>query len=344
MKTHVIQTRGGRSEIHVGESLDRLTRYLPPQRRVAIITDTVVRDLYADRFPDDAAVIVINTGEANKTLATLERIFEQLVAMDADRSVFIVGIGGGIVCDIAGLAASVYLRGVDFGYVSTTLLAQVDASVGGKTAVNFGGYKNMVGVFNQPRFVICDPALLKTLPPKEVACGFAEIVKHAIIADAGMFACLEQNSARALALDQDVIEHLVVASVRIKAAVVERDEREKGERRILNFGHTFGHAIEKTAGLRHGEAVSLGMVIAAALSVERGLLRPEEEKRIVALLKNLRLPVRTAVDKAALLDAMLKDKKREGDSVKFVLANGLGGAVVQDVSYAELAQVVARLD
>lgn len=343
MKTLSIQGSYGRSDIHVGESLDRLEHHIPKDRRAIIITDNVVRDLYEDRFPH-GDVISIGTGEKIKTLATLEHILERLIEMETDRSVFIVGIGGGIVCDITGFAASIYLRGVDFGYVSTTLLSQVDASVGGKTGVNFGGYKNMVGVFNQPGFVICDTTLLKTLPPVEVSCGFAEIVKHAIIADAGMFAFLEENSKRALNLERSVIQSLVYESVSIKARVVECDEREKGERRKLNFGHTFGHAIEKTAGLRHGEAVSLGMVIAGALSVDKGLLHPDEQARIVALLKSLGLPVRIQVDKEVVLDAMLKDKKREGDSIKFVLADGLGKALVQDVTLGELEEIVRRFD
>ena len=219
MKTRSIQGSRGRSDIHVGESLDRLKHYIPAGRRTIIITDTVVRDLYGERFPN-ADVISIGVGEKIKTLATLEHIFQRLIEMETDRSVFIVGIGGGIVCDIAGFAASVFLRGVEFGYVSTTLLAQVDASVGGKTGVNFGGYKNMLGVFNQPRFVICDTALLETLPTVEIACGFAEIVKHAIIADADMFRFLEQNSQKALALEKPVVQRLVYDSVDIKAGVV----------------------------------------------------------------------------------------------------------------------------
>ena len=342
MKTLGIQGIQGQSNIHVGESLDRLEHYLPAGRRVMIITDSVVRDLYGNRFPK-GDVISIGTGEKVKTLATIEKIMDQLIRMEADRSAFIVGIGGGIVCDIAGFAASVYLRGLDFGYVSTTLLAQVDASVGGKTGVNFGGYKNMVGMFSQPGFVICDIALLETLPAVEIACGFAEIVKHAVIADKEMFAFLEQNSRKALALERSVIQRLVYDSVCIKAGVVEQDEREKGERRKLNFGHTFGHAIEKTAGLRHGEAVSLGMVIAGALSAEKGLLHPDDQARIVALLESLGLPVRMEVDTDAVLEAMQKDKKRQGNSIKFVLADGLGSAVVQDVSLEELADVVKRL-
>jgi 3-dehydroquinate synthase len=342
VKTLGIQGSQGQSDIHVGESLDRLEQYIPADRHTIIITDSVVHDLYGNRFPK-GDVISIGTGEKIKTLATIETIMDQLIQLEADRSAFIVGIGGGIVCDIAGFSASVYLRGLDFGYVSTTLLAQVDASVGGKTGVNFGGYKNMVGVFNQPGFVICDIALLDTLPAAEIACGFAEIVKHAVIADKELFAFLEQNSRKALALERSVIQRLVYDSVCIKASVVEQDEREKGERRKLNYGHTFGHAIEKTAGLRHGEAVSLGMVIAGALSAEKGLLHPDDQDRIVALLEKLGLPVRMEVDKDAVLDAMQKDKKRQGRSIKFVLADGLGSAVVQDVSLDELADVVKRL-
>jgi len=342
VKTLGIQGSQGQSNIHVGESLDRLEQYIPADRHTIIITDSVVRDLYGKRFPK-GDVISIGTGEKIKTLATIETIMDQLIQLEADRSAFIVGIGGGIVSDITGFAASVYLRGLDFGYVSTTLLAQVDASVGGKTGVNFRGYKNMVGVFSQPGFVVCDTALLDTLPAAEIACGFAEIVKHAVIADKEMFAFLEQNSRKALALERSVIQRLVYDSVCIKAGAVEQDEREKGERRKLNFGHTFGHAIEKTAGLRHGEAVSLGMVIAGALSAEKGLLPPDDQGRIVALLERLGLPVRMEVDKDAVLDAMQKDKKRQGSSIKFVLADGLGSAVVQIVSLDELADVVKHL-
>ena len=164
---------------------------------------------------------------------------------EADRASFIVGIGGGIVCDVTGYAASTYLRGLKFGFVASTLLAQVDAAVGGKNGVNWEGYKNMIGVFNQPDFVICDPLLLRTLPRREVLSGMAEVVKHALIADAGLFSYLEENGSGVLDLRPEVMERLVCDSVRIKSSIVNRDEREKGERRLLNFGHTFGHALEK---------------------------------------------------------------------------------------------------
>jgi len=250
LKKIEIQGDTGYSNIFVGERLANLHSYLN-HKRVIIITDDNVAGFYEKDF-SKADVIRIGTGEGVKTLETVERIYQQLIKLEADRSVFLVGIGGGIVCDVTGFVASTYLRGVSFGYVPTTLLAQVDASVGGKTGVNFMGYKNMVGVFNQPAFVICDPGVLKTLPQRDLISGFAEIVKHAAIADELYFTYLEKNAANALALDPEVLEQIIYDSVVIKADIVNRDEMEKGERRKLNFGHTFGHAVEKTAGISHG--------------------------------------------------------------------------------------------
>ena len=283
-----------------------------------------------------AAVITIGTGEEIKTLDTVQEIYARLLSIQADRSAFIVGVGGGIVCDIAGFAASTFLRGVRFGFVATSLLAQVDASVGGKNGVNFEGYKNMVGLFHQPEFVICDPDLLKTLPAREISCGLAEIVKHGVIADADLFAYQEQNAEDILALDRRVIQKLVRASVRIKSAIVSRDETEKGERRLLNFGHTFGHAIEKVTGVSHGEAVSMGMVIASDLSVKKGLLSTQEDQRLQAVLKNLKLPTRWEAEPQKILDAITRDKKRAGDRIHFVLLNGIGNARVEQITLEEL--------
>ncbi|MBA3037475.1 MAG: 3-dehydroquinate synthase, partial [Desulfobacterium sp.] len=282
-------------------------------------------------------------GETVKTLDTAAYIYQNLLDMNAQRSTVLVGIGGGIVCDITGFVASTYLRGISFGFVSSTLLSQVDASVGGKNGVNFKGYKNMVGVFNQPAFVICDMNLLKTLPEKDLLCGFAEIVKHAAIEDAALFEYLENNYKKALSLDYNVIERLVYDSVVIKSSVVNRDEKEKGERRKLNFGHTLGHAIEKTTGIPHGEAVSLGMVFAASLSVKRGLLSSGEEKQISALLKNLKLPTTVDIDRKKVIEALNKDKKREGDGIHFVLLDGIGKAVIEEISISELHRALDNI-
>ena len=334
METITINADSGPSRILIGERLENLQRYIPVTKPI-IITDMNVGKLY----PLDsmaAEVISIGTGEEIKTLDTVQEIYAQLLSSRVDRSSFIVGIGGGIVCDIAGFVASTFLRGVRFGFVATTLLAQVDASVGGKNGINFKGYKNMVGLFHQPEFVICDPEILKTLPPKEISCGLAEIVKHGAIADADLFTYLEQHAENILALDSQAIEKLVRASVCIKSSIVNRDETEKGERRLLNFGHTFGHAIEKVTGVAHGEAVSMGMVIASALSVKRGLLSAEEDQRLRVVLKNLKLPTRLETQPQKILDAIEKDKKRAGDRIHFVLLNGIGKARVDQLTLEEL--------
>jgi 3-dehydroquinate synthase len=336
-----IQGREGTSTILVGENFDRLAVHIPLSQSV-LITDPNLWRIYGERFPP-CEVIRIGTGEANKTLATVAAIFERLVAIEAQRSTFIVGIGGGIVCDIAGFVAATYLRGVACALVPTSLLAQVDASVGGKNGVNFGGYKNMVGTFRQPAFVLCDPQMLRSLPERELASGFAEIVKHAAIADAALFAYLESRWPAALALDPEVIIHLVARCVAIKAGVVRRDEREQGERRKLNFGHTFGHALEKTTGAPHGEAVAVGMLIAAALSVDRGLLQPAAYQRLRALLTRLRLPTRLDFDREAVLEALGKDKKRTGDSVHFVLLTDIGRSLVTEIPLTELRAALARV-
>ncbi|MEA1949641.1 MAG: 3-dehydroquinate synthase family protein, partial [Thermodesulfobacteriota bacterium] len=241
MKTLEIHGSTGDSTIRVGEKLLDLGKYIPSEN-VVIITDVNVKRFYQNNFPPHP-VITIQTGEKIKNLDTVRSIYGELVELGVDRSTVIIGIGGGIVCDITGFVASTFLRGVKFGFVSSTLLSQVDASVGGKNGVNFKGYKNMVGVFSQPEFVICDLNLLNTLPQKEVLCGLAEIVKHAAIGDGDLFEYLEEHYRKALALDSAVIERLVYDSVVIKSAIVNKDEKEKGERRKLNFGHTFGHAI-----------------------------------------------------------------------------------------------------
>jgi 3-dehydroquinate synthase len=324
----------GNSTIVVGERLDRLSYYVPMEKLV-IVTDHVVRQHYA-RYLPACEIIEIGTGEGIKTLATVESIYRQLLKIGADRSFFLVAIGGGIVCDVTGFVASTFLRGLRFGFVPSSLLSQVDAGVGGKNGVNVSGYKNMVGVFRQPEFVICDTALLRTLPEREVLCGLAEVVKHAAIADAALFSYLERNVGEIKALKRDVMEKIVYDSVAIKAAVVQRDEKEGGERRKLNFGHTFGHAIEKTAGLPHGEAVSIGMSIASSLSEKWGYLPGRDRERIVHLLDQLGLP--TAFDGGweEVMAAVGKDKKREGDTIHLVLLSRIGQSFVEDVPIENL--------
>jgi len=327
MTTIQISGSVNKSEILVGESISNFYQYVPGNR-IVVVTDINVHRLYG-QFWSDFPAIVLETGEDAKTLQTVEKIVHELLLLNAGRNTFLLGIGGGIVCDITGFAASIFMRGLRFGFISTTLLSQVDASVGGKNGVNFDGFKNVVGVFNQPDFVICDPEVLHTLPKEEISNGFAEIVKHAIIRDEKLFEFLEKSTGPLQNLDKEAIQHVVETSVRIKADIVNRDENEKGERRLLNFGHTFGHAIEKVTGSSHGKSVSLGMVIACRLSLEMGYLKDSDFERIIVLLKKLYLPIEGAFDFARIREAIIKDKKREDDSIHFVLTERPGSAFVE---------------
>jgi 3-dehydroquinate synthase len=338
MKVVNLNTPVGESVILIGEQLGNLPNYLPVKTPI-IITDTNVERHWGHGFPP-GAVISIDTGEETKTLDTVRALYDRLLNLGVDRSSFIVGIGGGIVCDIAGFVASTYMRGIRFGFVSTTLLSQVDASVGGKNGVNFGGYKNIVGVFNQPEFVICDQNLLTTLSSQEFRCGFAEIVKHGAIADDKLFVYLEQNWSRALDHDPNVIERLVYDSVMIKSTIVNRDATEQGERRKLNFGHTLGHAIEKVMQVPHGEAISAGMILASKLSEKNGYLQPEDTGRLAGLLEKFNLPVRLEYNRQRVIEAIGKDKKKAGENLKFVLLKKIGEAVAIDVSIQDIVELL----
>jgi 3-dehydroquinate synthase len=338
METITVRGRTGSSRIIVDESLENLGRYLDPSRTI-VITDHEVNRLYRDLFAE-FDVIEIGRGENVKTLQTVEEICRQLVEREADRTSFIAGIGGGIVCDIAGFAASVYMRGLKFAFAPTTLLAQVDAAIGGKNGVNLGGYKNMIGVFQQPQFVICDPRLLKTLPAEEVACGMAEIIKHAAIGSRELFAFLENSVPEINVGNQTILAKIICDSLRIKAAVVGRDERERGERKKLNFGHSLGHALEKISGIPHGQAISIGMVAAARISVKRGLLPSTEAERIVNLLRQMKLSVDFPFQREIVYEAMKKDKKRKSDKIDYVLLDSIGHAVIAEIPIAELGEVI----
>ena len=338
MEIITVRGRMGPSRIIVNESLENLGRYLQPSRTI-VITDQQVNRLYHDLFAE-FDVIEIGCGEEIKTLRTIEDICRQLVEREADRTSFIVGIGGGIVCDITGFAASIYMRGVKFAFAPTTLLAQVDAGIGGKNGVNLGGYKNMIGVFQQPEFVICDPRLLKTLPAEEVACGMAEIIKHAAIGSRELFAFLE-NSVPGIDIgDEAILAGIICDSLRIKAAIVGQDERERGERKKLNFGHSLGHALEKISGIPHGRAISIGMAAAARISVKRGLLPPKEAERVANLLQRMKLPVDFPFQREMVFEALKKDKKRKSDKIDYVLLDSIGHAVIAEIPISELEAAI----
>ncbi|MDR0712100.1 MAG: 3-dehydroquinate synthase [Prevotellaceae bacterium] len=327
-----------KSRILIGEAVANVHAYLP-SLRVVIITDSNVRKCYGalcDLFP----VIEIEQGEPHKTLATIDYITSELVRLEADRKTFILGVGGGIVCDVAGFAASIFMRGLPFGFISTTLLSQVDASVGGKNGVNYKGYKNMLGVFAQPQFVICDPQSMATLPQKELASGFAEVVKAAMIANASLFDYIEENAEKILQKDPQTLEHLVYEAVKIKADIVAVDEREQSERRKLNLGHTFAHAIEKNATLTHGEAVSVGLCKAARLAVMLGMMSVSEQKRVENILQRLTLPTAVDIPSSTLCAAIRKDKKKMGDDIHLALPVGIGRCEIRKMALATLSYLM----
>jgi 3-dehydroquinate synthase len=341
LKKHEIQTSSGDCQVIIGESIQNLTKYVDKTKNV-VITDSNVRHFQGGHFPDYDC-IEIGPGEKNKTLETVTGIYKRFLELELDRSSFVIGIGGGIVCDVAGFAASTYMRGIDFGFVPTSLLAQVDASIGGKNGVNFSAYKNMVGVFKQPRFVLSDPEVLRTLPEKELLCGLAEVVKHAVIRSPALFDFLEQEWLSLLCLQRKALEKIIEDSVVIKSWIVQSDVLERGERRKLNFGHTLGHAIEREGQLSHGEAISIGMVLASRISAARGKLSAAEADHITALLKNLKLPTEVKPNKELLLEAVKKDKKRHSDLIHFVLLTEIGNAEVVPMSYSELEEHIHDL-
>jgi 3-dehydroquinate synthase len=306
-------------------------------RQVLIVTNDVVAPLYLERLrsslPNRAvAVCILPDGEQHKTLATFARIVDRLVAERFHRDCCIVALGGGVVGDVAGFAAASYQRGVAFVQVPTTLLAQVDSSVGGKTAVNHPQAKNMIGAFYQPKAVIADTDTLKTLPPRELGAGLAEIVKYGLIADGALFAWLEAHVEELLALDPRALEFAIKKSCEIKAAIVAEDERELGKRALLNFGHTFGHALESIGRYErwlHGEAVAIGMQMAANASLALGWLDHAQHARIAALLGRARLPSAAhgvAVDD--VLEGMQMDKKVVQGGLRLVLLKGVGEAAL----------------
>ena len=306
-------------------------------RELLIVSNTTVAPLYLPKLTASlgrrrAVEVILADGEAHKTLANASRVLDVLIANRLARDCAVLALGGGVVGDLAGFAAACYQRGVDFVQLPTTLLAQVDSAVGGKTGVNHAGGKNLIGAFHQPVLVVADTATLATLPARELRAGLAEVIKYGLIADAALFAWLEDHLAELMAGDPAALAHIIRRSCEIKAAVVGRDEREQGERALLNLGHTFGHAIESATAYRewlHGEAVGAGLVMAAAASTACGFLPDAEAERVRELVKRAGLPTRIdSVTPAAALEHMRIDKKVQGGRLRLVLLRRIGEAFV----------------
>jgi 3-dehydroquinate synthase len=327
--------------IHIGAGLlARPELFRPAIRgsRVAVVTNTTVGPLYLDRVLGNLAAwrpvsVVLPDGEQYKTLEVLSRIFTALLENRCDRKTTLIALGGGVVGDMTGFAAATYQRGVPFIQIPTTLLAQVDSSVGGKTGVNHPLGKNMIGAFHQPQCVIIDTGTLDTLPDNELSAGLAEVIKYGLIGDPEFFAWLEQNMDRLLARDPQALAFAIERSCADKAKVVAADEREAGVRALLNLGHTFGHAIETGAGYGawlHGEAVAAGMCMAADLSRRLGWLKDDETARIDRLIRQAKLPTRApgSLSVTQMRDLMSVDKKVEAGQLRLVLPKGLGHSVI----------------
>jgi 3-dehydroquinate synthase len=327
-------TSESNSKIVFGFDWKRVSEMIPDEN-VIIITDDNVKALYNDGFPR-FPVLSITPGEASKSLSTIEFLVEQMLTLGIDRNGFVLAIGGGVVCDIAGFVASVYMRGIRFGFVSTSLLSQVDASIGGKNGVNCMLSKNVIGVFNQPEFVICDETMLETLPETEYVSGLAELVKSAFIKDPGMIGEIEEGTRSILLRDKAVLREFIFRAVKIKSTIVESDLRESGLRKLLNFGHTFGHAAELEYGIPHGIAVAWGMHSAIHYSYHRGYLKTTETERLNELIDNLGLLKGVSIDGKRISGHLTNDKKREGEEINFVFLSSPGNAFVEKVGISEL--------
>lgn len=345
-------------DIVIGDGLvARAGEFLQPLgfgKRGVIITDANVRKAYGatlkralKRAGFETKILAVPAGEESKSLRQANRLFSKLPALELDRQSFVVALGGGVVGDLAGFVAATYLRGLPLVQVPTSLLAQVDSSVGGKVGVNLPQGKNLVGAFYQPRLVLADTATLKTLPERELRAGFAEVIKHGAIRDAEFFTWLERERERMFRLEPDAVAHVVRRCCEIKGEVVSADERESGLRAILNFGHTIGHAMEaltEYVGLLHGEAIAMGMCCAARLSVKRAGLSEAEAKRLQDLMAASGLPARLGekYKMEELLAAMSVDKKAREGKPRFVLLKRLGEAIVSDaVTDADIEEAVS---
>ncbi|MEZ5515659.1 MAG: 3-dehydroquinate synthase [Steroidobacteraceae bacterium] len=331
----------GRGLLADGGTLERVV----PQRDVLLISNTTVAPLYAVQLaaalaPRRVVRVDLPDGEQHKTLATVQRVLDVLVANRFGRDALIVALGGGVVGDTAGFTAACYQRGIAFLQVPTTLLAQVDSSVGGKTGVNHPGGKNLIGAFHQPTAVLVDTATLATLPDRELRAGLAEVIKYGLIRDAEFFAWLERNLDALLARDDAALVHAIQRSCEAKAQIVARDEREQGERALLNLGHTFGHAIEAATHYQswlHGEAVAAGMLLAARMSARMGWCPARQVERLAALLQRAGLPTDiAALDPVELRALMQIDKKVAAGRIRLVLLRDIGAATVT-ADYPEAA-------
>ncbi|NLN29952.1 MAG: 3-dehydroquinate synthase [Bacteroidales bacterium] len=341
MEEIIVNAGECQSRIYIGQHWKSVAGMLP-EKRVLIITDDNVSGIYGKKFPD-FPVLTIRPGEESKQLQTVESLAAGLLENNIDRSGFLLGIGGGVVCDITGFLASVFMRGISFGFVSTSLLSQVDASTGGKNGVNLGEVKNLIGVFRQPEFVICDTEMLRTLPEDEYFSGLAELIKTGIIGDASITESLEKNPGEFSKRDPVLLSDLVGRAVKYKASVVTADEREAGMRRVLNFGHTFGHAIELHKGIKHGFAVAAGMELSLRWSRDLKYIDDETYDRFNNLFSLYNFSFGWDIPPDEMQKLIAYDKKKAGSDIHFVFIKGSGKPFVKLLPVSDLIDFYSRI-
>ncbi len=339
MKKQTFNFTNSSTDIYLAHGISHLKKVTDTKSAV-LITDENIYKAHTKRFKG-WDTIVLKPGEDFKIQATVDAIVEQLIEMQVDRKTTLVGVGGGVVTDITGFVASIYMRGLRFGFIPTSVLGLVDASIGGKNGIDVGVYKNMVGVIMQPSFILHDMVFLNSLPQIEWENGFAEIIKHACIKDLKMFESLENNTLKKYQGRKISICELVQQNALLKMKVVQKDEFEKDERRLLNFGHTLGHALENQYELSHGQAISIGMTYACHISEH--LVGFRETERVISLLEKYNLPTYAAFDKQKVFNVLKMDKKREKSDMNYVLLKKIGKGIVKSISLKQLDKVIQDL-
>ena len=334
MKSQVVKFKNASTKMLFAVSFSEIKK-LFNKEKIILITDETIFNLYKNKFKGYKSII-IKPGELSKTQVTIDSIINHLISLKADKSNVLIGVGGGVITDITGYIASIYMRGIPFTFVPTTLLGMVDAAIGGKNGINVGIYKNLIGFTSQPSHILYDWTFLKTLPETEWQNGFAEIIKHACIKDASMFRLLQKKNLKYYQHKKAELASLIERNVKLKLKIVLSDEFEKDERKLLNFGHTLGHAIENQYRIPHGHAVSIGMTYAAKISEVFYDFKKSEELNI--LLLNYGLPTKIKIDDTKTLEAISMDKKKNGDEINFILLKKIGKGIIQPIPIKELSK------
>jgi 3-dehydroquinate synthase len=339
MQKKSIRFSGSATDFYFDAGIATLKK-IADQGTTVLITDENIYDLHSRRFRG-WNTIVLKPGESFKVQSTVDAVIGQLIDLEADRKTLLVGVGGGVITDITGYTASVYMRGIPFGFVPTSLLALVDASIGGKNGIDVGVYKNMVGLIRQPNFILHDIDFLRTLPQQEWENGFAEIIKHACIKDAAMFRLLEENQFKTFRRNKKLLSALVRSNALLKTKIVQRDEFENGERRLLNFGHTIGHALENQYELFHGQAVAIGMTY--ALHISEKIAGFKQTERVVKVLDNYGLPTYASFDKQKVFEVLKMDKKRERKNIHYVMLEKIGKGITRSIPLQQLNKLFQEI-